>query len=424
MLEIAQLTAEKISTLDVLSRSGVGAAVEQMQSLSVSRLVVTDQNGYIIFDTAYDPQYKFAVFPQIVEALQGNNVFTWRYRNATMYSEAATPIVSYGVTIGCVYMMEFDREQGAVIHSLQMTILTISAILELIVLIYSIVFSRSFSKRMRKIMDSMHTIQEGNYTHFVTPEGNDELAFLAKEFNTLADRLQISENKRSQFVSDASHELKTPLATIKLLSDSIMQNDMDMQTVREFVADIGNEADRLNRVAQKLLDLTRGENPGEDNVREIIYMGPTVYKVVRMISPLAESQKVSLVTQLEEDTTILIREDDFYRIIFNLAENGIKYNVPQGTLTIRLSRDDEYGYVEVADSGVGIPENSLGKIFERFYRVDKARSRATGGSGLGLSIVRNMVERNEGVIHVDSELGKGTIFKVGFPLFDMEVDKS
>ncbi len=112
--------------------------------------------------------------------------------------------------------------------------------------------------------------------------GSDELAVLGREFNDLTDRLRTSEQKRQQFVSDASHELKTPLASIKLLSDSILQNEMDMETVREFVSDIGNEADRLNRMSQKLLTLTRADNTEEDP-REILDMGPTVDRVVRML---------------------------------------------------------------------------------------------------------------------------------------------
>ena len=253
--------------------------------------------------------------------------------------------------------------------------------------------------------------------------GNDELAFLAREFNDLTSRLQTSENKRRQFVSDASHELKTPLASIKLLSDSILQNDMDMDTVCEFVGDIGEEAERLIRMTEKLLDLTRGEHTNEEESREIIYMAPSVEKVVHMLSPLADSSGVTIHTALSEDATILIREDDLYRIVYNLVENGIKYNVPGGSVTITLSQNEDSGIVSIADTGISIPEEALGKVFERFFRVDKARSRATGGSGLGLSIVRSMVERNEGRITVTSKQGVGSTFTVEFPAFYLEEDR-
>ena len=304
-------------------------------------------------------------------------------------------------------------------YSLLRNILTITLVLEIVVIIFSAIFAIAFSKRMRRILASMRIIREGDYSHKVKMGGSDELTVLGDEFNDLTDRLMVSENKRRQFVSDASHELKTPLASIKLLSDSILQNDMDMETVREFVSDIGNEADRLNRMSQKLLSLSRIESQ-EDGDCEIVNIAPTVQRVLRMLSTIAEENGISILPQLEQDSPILILEDDLYQIIFNLVENGIKYNVPGGSLSILLSREEDNAVIKVADTGVGIPDDAIGHIFERFYRVDKARSRKSGGSGLGLSIVRNMVERNGGSIYVTSQSGQGTTFTVTFPVFDTE----
>ena len=126
--------------------------------------------------------------------------------------------------------------------------------------------------------------------------------------------------------------------------------------------------------------------------------------------------------QLDNDTSILILEDDLYQIVFNLMENGIKYNHSGGRLTVRLGRDEDNATLEVSDTGMGIPEEAVEHVFERFYRVDKARSRQTGGSGLGLAIVRSIVQRNRGTISLSSTLGKGTTFTVSFPAFDTEVD--
>ena len=253
--------------------------------------------------------------------------------------------------------------------------------------------------------------------------GNDELSVLGKEFNILTDRLQTSERKRRQFVSDASHELKTPLASIKLLSDSILQNDMDMETVREFVGDIGNEAERLNRMSEKLLSLSSIESQSDEN-SEIIYIAPTINRVCKMLSVIAQKNSITIHQDIRQDSPILIQEDDLYQIIFNLAENGIKYNAPGGSLTLCLYRVDENAILDVTDTGVGIPEDAIGHVFERFYRVDKARSRKSGGSGLGLSIVRNMVQRSRGEISVESTFGKGSTFRISFPVFDTEEAQS
>ena len=236
------------------------------------------------------------------------------------------------------------------------------------------------------------------------------------------ERRQTSEQKRHRFVSDASHELKTPLASIKLLTDSILQNDMDMDTVREFVGDIGNEADRLNRMTIKLLSLTKVD--GQDTVdSEIIYMEPTIRRVERMLAPMAGQAGIRIELELGGDSPILILEDDLYQIVFNLMENGIKYNVPGGSLRVSLKRQEDNALLIVSDTGMGIPQDGLEHIFERFYRVDKARSRASGGSGLGLAIVKALVLRNRGEIHAESTVGKGTTFLVSFPAFDTEVDK-
>ena len=423
MIERCLLTSSHIAELDIINTTTVANTVSQLDSQSVTRLIVTDQNCALIYDTAnqYSDAVQYIVLPEVIQALQGNDVFSWNYHDGAMQSRAATPIYSYGTLIGCVYMMEYDTAQGALIRSLQKNTLTITLILEIVVILFSLSFARAFTRRLRKIMVSMRIIREGDYSHKVSMGGNDELTVLGEEFNDLTEKLQTSEQKRSNFVSDASHELKTPLASIKLLSDSILQNEMDIETVREFVGDIGDEADRLTRMAQKLLSLSRIESQ-EDSDCEIVLMAPTIEKVVRMLSPMAQHNNITINANCDDDCPILILEDDLYQIIFNLAENGIKYNCTGGSLNISVRRSDDNAVLQISDTGVGIPEDSVGHIFERFYRVDKARSRKSGGSGLGLAIVRIIVERNRGQIKVESEVGKGTTFTVIFPSFDMEDD--
>ena len=423
MIEKCLLASTEVSSEEVLNMTTVENAVKQMGSLRVNRLIITDHNGIALYDSSAESEIgKYVMFPEIVQALDGNDVFSWNYQDGTMKSRAATPIMSYGTLVGCVYMMEYDDSQGALIQTLQKNTFYISLILEICVTIFAVFFSNSFTKRLRKIMISMRIIREGDYSHKVKMGGNDELTVLGNEFNDLVSRLQISEQKRRNFVSDASHELKTPLASIKLLSDSILQNDMDITTVKEFVGDIGNEADRLNRMTQKLLSLTRIESQ-EDSDCEIVYITPTVERVVRMLTGIAEENNITILTHTNQDSSILIIEDDLYQIIFNLVENGIKYNIPGGNLYIILDRQDDNAIISVQDTGVGIPEDSVGHVFERFYRVDKARSRKSGGSGLGLSIVRNMVERNGGSIQVESVVGEGSMFTLIFPAFDMEEEE-
>ncbi len=421
MIEKCQIVANEIGKLEVMNKTTVSSAVSQLNRVNVSRLLVTDSAGVTIFDsssTAKDSG-QFILFAEVVQALKGNNVFSGNYHNGIIQSRAATPVYSYGTLIGCVYMMEFDAQQGALIQSLQKNTLTISIILELAVIIFSLIYSHSFSNRLKKITASMRTIREGDYSQGVKIGGNDELTILGNEFNDLVSRLQTSEQKRNNFVSDASHELKTPLASIKLLSDSNLQNDMDIATIREFVGDIGNEADRLNRMSEKLLSLSRIESQ-KDSDCEIVYMTPTIQRVIHMLTIHAERNNITFETDFANDCPILVLEDDLYQIIFNLVENAIKYNVTGGKVFLSLHREGDNALLRIRDTGVGIPEDAIGHIFERFYRVDKARSRKTGGSGLGLSIVRNIVERNQGTIGVESTVGEGTTFTLAFPAFDTE----
>ncbi len=433
MLEKCQLAADEISQLDILNTQSIGEVLETLRSRSdpsdpadtikTSRIIVADPVGHVIFDSTETNNGSYCLFPEIITALRGNDVFSWQYRDGIMQSQCAIPIIYYGNTVGCVYMMEHDTQQGQLLQHLQLNVLQITLILELFVILFSLAFSKTFSKRLEKIMQSMRIIREGDYTHKVQMGGNDELTALGEEFNDLTERLQTSEQKRRRFVSDASHELKTPLASIKLLTDSILHNEMDTDTIREFVGDIGDEAERLNRMTAKLLSLTKvdGELMEES---EIIYMTPTIQRAVRRLSVIADQAGIDIHLHLAEDTPVLIIEDDLYQVVYNLIENGIKYNSWGGSLTLRIRREEDNAILEVSDTGMGIPEDALPHIFERFYRVDKARSRASGGSGLGLSIVRSIVQRNRGEIAVSSELGKGTTFTVTFPAFDTEVDKA
>jgi len=421
MTEKCRNTAVTIENLGVLNYQTISDALSTAELGETSRIIVTDRSGMTVYDSAIDhePTAHFALLPEIVQALKGNDIFTWNYKNSQMQSRTAIPVYSFGQLTGCVYMMEYDNEQGLLIYSLQSNIFTITALLEIAVVIFSFLFSTLYSGRLKKIMSSIRTVRAGDYSHKVDMNGHDELTELSDEFNDLISRLQRSENQRRQFVSDASHELKTPLASIKLLSDSILQNEMDEQTVREFVGDIGNEAERLNRMSQKLLNLAQTDDQTEVDF-EIQYILPTIEKVVRMLSGHADDQHVTIHIQAETDSTILIQPDDLYQIIFNLVENGIKYNKRGGQLRICLQRDGDNAIISVSDTGQGIPEESIEHVFERFYRVDKARSRSTGGSGLGLSIVKNMVERNRGTIQLESQQGIGSTFIISFPVFDME----
>ncbi|MBR4309293.1 MAG: HAMP domain-containing histidine kinase, partial [Oscillospiraceae bacterium] len=332
----------------------------------------------------------------------------------------AVPLVRNGEILGALYLMEYSTEQGALIRALQTNILRISIVLEAGIVLAALFFSTAFSRRVRRILTSIRNMRDGDYSQQISIRGRDELTQMAREFNKLAERLESSEERRRQFVSDASHELKTPLASIKLLSDSILQNEMDPETEREFIGDIGREADRLGRLTQKLLTLTKLDSAVLPEL-EVLDGKEIVKKVARMLRPLAKLRGITLEFRCDDGCLLQMIEDDLYQIVFNLTENAIKYNRDRGWIGLELRRKGKNVLLTVADSGVGIPEEARERVFDRFYRVDKARSRAAGGSGLGLSIVHDMVKRNGGSIAVAPREGGGTVFTVCFPLFEGKV---
>lgn len=417
----AQLMTTALLQLDELSASKTEQAVNSLDDLRTTRTVVTDGTGTAVYDSLQtgNAEGKLLLFPEIVSALGGSDTFYSAYSAGAIESRIAVPLIKNGLTTGVVYLMQYDTDQGALISAVQTNVLRITAALEAGVILISLLFSGLFSRRLRRILQSIRMMRDGDYNHKIELHGHDEIDLLGREFNNLAERLEESEQRRRQFVSDASHELKTPLASIKLLSDSILQNEMDVGTQREFISDIGREADRLGRLSQKLLTLTKLDSSVEEE-REILDAAPTVHKVVRMLQPLADLRNISLEFSAEDGCSVMTVEDDLYQIVFNLVENAIKYNQDNGSVAITLLKNGEDVLLTVADSGVGIPEESMQHIFERFYRVDKARSRAAGGAGLGLSIVHDMVERNFGSISVKAGENGGTVFSVVFPLFELE----
>ena len=418
----AQLISTALLQLEGFTPVQIDAALQSLDSATVTRSVVVDARAVAVFDSLGEgnAEGKYLLFPEIVDALARKNSFYSVYREGAIESHIAVPLVKNGEVLGAVYLMQYDTDQGALVSALERNLLRISVGLEIGIVLASLVFSAAFSHRLRKILYSIRMMRQGDYSHKIRLRGHDELDKLGQEFNNLAERLEESEQRRRQFVSDASHELKTPLASIKLLSDSILQNEMDEQTQREFIGDIGREADRLGRLSQRLLALTKLDSGLQEADREIVDAAPTVQKVARMLQPLADLRKISIRCRLESGCHVMTLEDDLYQIVFNLVENAIKYNRENGLVEIRLQRSATDVFLTVEDNGVGIPEEAMGHIFERFYRVDKARSRAAGGSGLGLSIVHDMVERNYATIEVRPGAEGGTVFTVNFPLFEVE----
>lgn len=410
---------------ETLTEEGVQKVVQQMGGVGATRLMVTDPAGKILYDNSETVSAvgRYALLGEVVSALDGNRYFRSEYRDGAFRSRAAVPVTYRNMTIGAVYLYEYDRDQGELLIGIQQNLRSISVVISVVALILSLVFTRALTSRIAAFLEAVRIVRRGEYSHRVALPGSDELSRLADEFDQLTVRLQTTEEVRRRFVSDASHELKTPLASIRLLTDSILQaENMDQETAREFVADIGDEAGRLTRITEHLLALTRLDDAANVET-EPVDMKEVVERVRHMLEPLAAANSVTLETSLAAGCVVRASADDLYQVAFNLVENAVKYNLPGGKVFITLETEgDPAGVVfRVEDTGVGIPEEDLTKIFDRFYRVDKARSRAAGGTGLGLSIVRDTVHRHGGTVTASRREPEGSCFEVRFPLCREEV---
>ena len=422
MQEKAQLISSSMSGVETLTADSVSKVVNLLGDDIATRLIVTDEAGRCLYDNVPDglPAGSLVMLPEIYNALSGKDVFHCTYGNGATSSFCAVAVMYYDIPVGAVYLMDYEQEQSAVIAQTEANVFKISIVLEVVVVVFAALFSLIFSRRMQTILQSFPRIRAGDYGYKIKLGGNDELTELATEFNKMTDKLVDYEESRRRFVSDASHELKTPLASIKLLAETILQNDLDQDTQQEFVSDISNEAERLNRMTQKLLLLSKTDSLRPDEDREVVVLGYIVERVFKMLRPVAADRGIVLKCQVDLDCSVLATEDDLYQILFNLVENAIKYNVDNGSVHVSAKLEHEDVILTVRDTGVGIPEDARLHIFERFYRVDKARSREAGGAGLGLSIVHDMVERNYGTITVEPAEPCGTRFILNFPYFGIE----
>jgi signal transduction histidine kinase len=406
-----------LSGLDELTEENVADAMTVAEETGLSRILVTDETGRILYDSRETDGAVngYALYTEVVQALEGNDASCCSYQNGAFRSRAASPVLYQNQIIGAVYAYEYDTEQAVLLEGFQSNLLRISLMVGALVIVLSVLLSHALTSRIGELLRAIVLVRDGAYDHRAAVRGKDEIAQLSEAFNSMTDRLEQTEELRRRFVSDASHELKTPLAAIRLLTDSILQTEhMDPETTREFVADIGQEADRLSRITEDLLRLTRLDSglPAAETPAEV---EPVFAQVLRMMELVAKEKQVELICARSEACRVLATDDQLYQVIYNLVDNAVKYTPSGGRVETALYREGDQVILTVADNGIGIPEEDLPRVFERFYRVDKARSRAAGGTGLGLSIVRDTVRRQGGSVTAENRPGGGALFTVIWP---------
>ena len=297
----------------------------------------------------------------------------------------------------------------------------ISIVISVFAAIVVFVYSYLFTKRIVDFTNKITAMSEGNLYEKLDITGNDEISQLGEAFNELSEKVSVLEKQRTEFVSNASHELKTPLSSIKLMADSIIQTpDIEMDYVREFLSDMNDEVERLNRIVNKLLYITKLDTLTEtmSGSLELINLRDVVQGINKNLLPIAEMENKELLCSADEDILIMANKDILWQAVYNIVDNALKYTSENGTVEGSLVKESKKAIITGKDNGVGISSEDVTRIFDRFYRVDKARSRATGGTGLGLSIAQSAIEFHNGTIEVTSELNEGSEFKITLPLVE------
>ena len=390
---------------------------------SGGRLLLVDSSYRILFDTYGVSQNKYCISEQIIDTFGGNPYEN--YSQKTEYLELAVPLRTKTMLAdgddsitGVLLLSASGAWIAKMIDSMNRQILLIEIAGSMILFALSFIFAWTSSTPWRDLVTTLQQVLDGNLDVTFSSEGGyNETKEIINTFNQVLERLQAIDQSRQEFVSNVSHELKTPITSMRVLADSLIAEDnVPVDIYREFMQDISDEIDRETKIINDLLALVRlDKNATELNI-SLVNINNLVEQILKRVRPIAKNRSIEIIFESFRPVTAEVDETKLSLAVTNLVENGVKYNNDGGWVRVSLNADHKYFYIKVSDSGVGIPKDALPRVFERFYRVDKARSRETGGTGLGLAITKNVVQLHHGGIRLESTLGEGTTFLVRIPL--------
>lgn len=395
----------------------VNTEIDQLAEIYDGRIVVVDSGLHIVKDTYGLEEGKTIVSEEVIKCFRGTN--STYIDSDQQFVEITLPIAHLETkeVIG-VIVMSFSTKSIINIKNIvesKAWVLCIAIVIAVIML--AILYSFYVTKPFKKFTSSIDRLTEGYLDEKLTVSGFTEMKNISESFNHMIVRMQKLEKSRQEFVSNVSHELKTPITSIKVLADSlVMQEDAPIEMYREFMVDITDEIERENKIINDLLSLVKLDKTASEMNIASININELLEQLMKRLRPIAAKRNIEVVLESYRPVIAEVDEVKLSLAISNLIENAIKYNVDEGWVRVSLNADHKFFYIKVSDSGVGIPEDAQDFIFERFYRVDKARSRETGGTGLGLSITRNAILMHRGAIKVYSKINEGTTFTVRIPL--------
>jgi signal transduction histidine kinase len=409
--------------LTTARRAGVFLQYSKYTSLNAMRIRIVDTSMKVVLDTYEQENDKYLVNPRVLKAFS-----TWSTASTDSDSgktiETAVPLESLsGDRLG-VFVISMDVTQiDAQFASLDSSTGIILGIIVLLVLFGAFLAARWLDRKEKNINVALSEIAAGHTSLRLRTGRMKDSAKSAELINEILDNSSLLDKTREEFVSNVSHELKTPMTSIKVLADSLNSaGDVPIEMYRDFMKDITREIDRENKIIGDLLSLARMDRPESTLTITNVNMNELVETTLKRLAPLADLRRTELLFESYRTVTAEVDEIKMTQVVTNLVENAIKYGTEGGWVRVFLNADYQYFFLRIEDNGIGIPKDMQAHVFERFYRVDKTRSRETGGTGLGLAIVRSIVLMHHGTIRLHSETeaeggaSHGSVFTIRIPL--------
>ncbi len=405
-------------------------------SQNSSRVMVVDRYGVVQADGYSEFNGRRLELGEVAASLAGEGAAYGYYRSGEgagwlggaqdasgqMVGVYTEPILSGNTPLGAVVYSSMTQDVYQSLTQMQRQMTIWLMLVALSVLLLSLMVSRFFTRPIEELSQGILRMTKGDLSSRVSVRGKNEFSQLAEAFNMMCERLERLDQTRNQFVSNASHELKTPLSTMKILIETLIyQETCDLAMQKEFLGDINKEIDRLSTIINDLLTLVHLDDRGITKLQPtLLSLDKLVTEAARRLRPLAEVRNIALDIAVRDQIDTMGDPNRLEQVFYNLIDNAIKYTAPGGKVRVEVARAGKKAVVKVIDNGIGIPKADQLHVFDRFYRVDKARSRDTGGTGLGLAIVKQIVLLHEGSITVSSEEEKGSTFTVEIPIINLQ----
>lgn len=396
------------------------AEIEQFVTMLNGRLLVIDKDFRVVKDTYGQLDGLYYMSKNVLNAMNGEEKLPEVLEN--QYMEVIVPIKEEddNTISGIMLVSVSTRDINEMTEYINSTLKIFFSIAVIVAIVVAAILSVLFTRDFTTLDKSLKYIAAGHVDESIPIVGYAELRKVIERFNGILNKMQILENSRQEFVSNVSHELKTPITSIKILADSLVgQENVPVELYQEFMSDIVDEIDRENKIINDLLSLVKMDKTVSNLNIQSVNVNDMLEAILKRLRPLAKKRNIEITFETFRPVNAEIDEVKLTLAFSNLIENAIKYNYDNGWIRVSLNADHKFFYVKVQDGGIGIPQESQQQVFERFYRVDKARSRETGGSGLGLAITRNAILMHKGAVKLYSKEGEGTLFTVRIPLTHM-----